>query len=80
MVDGCVLLSYIVSYIVGTWLPVVAKLFLCDPAVHSVYFHVHGLESFACDVFSHYSKVGGFVGLYWHGRLSMSHYFQLLAY
>ena len=56
-----------------------AKLFLCDPVLEPVQFHVHVLESFDCDVVSHYSNGSVFVGMYWSGRLSMSHYLQCLA-
>ena len=57
----------------------VAIFFLCNSAAEPVKFHVHGLEAFACDVVSHYSKGSVVVGMYWSGRLSMSHYFQCLA-
>ena len=44
-------LGHIVPLVGGPWLPVVAKLFLSYAAAEPVEFHIHGLESFDCNIF-----------------------------
>ncbi len=63
----------------GPWLPVVAKLSLCDTTAEPVELHVYGFKALACDVVSNHSQCCCIVSLHWGGGLLVSLYFECVA-
>ena len=66
----------VIAQIGGAWAPVVAELSLKCSAAEPVELHVHGLESFACNIVSYYSQGCCVICLHRRGGLFVSHFLK----
>ena len=66
----------IISQFGLAWAPVVAELSLKCSAAEPVEIHIHGLESFACNVVGYYSQSCCVICLHRRGGLFVSHFLK----
>ena len=68
----------IVTFVITSWCPIVAKLLLRDSIAEPVVFHIHGLEFFH-DVVVDYSERHGVVCLHRCGKLGVAQEFECVS-
>ena len=65
----------VISFVVSSWCPIMAKLFLNYPVAKPMVFHIHGFEFFH-DIVVDDAECSGVVRLHWCGWLGVAQEFE----